>query len=368
MSSRAGKQSSFSPAHGGALNAAAEYFDIPIKQWLDLSTGINPTSWSVPEIPTSVWLRLPEEQHDSPLGLEQVALDYYFVDDVRIEKAVSRNNVLPCAGSQQGIRLLPALYNSLNKGHKTEAKVWVTAGSYAEHGIAWKEQGHRVCKVVCDNISDLLTQQPVDVLILVNPDNPSGHRWSTEQLLKWWSILHRRGGWLIVDEAFMDTTPEHSLVGHVEREGLFILRSVGKFFGLAGLRLGFVLSAEKTTKRLQKMLGPWAVSHPAQYLGKLAFQDKEWINKQRYDLAQQSLRLGALLEKSFGCRCEGTDLFQTLYHKDAELIFNKLAKQAVLIRFLPETSRTPEGLRFGLPGNHETSWQHLELALASLNR
>lgn len=358
--------SSFLPTHGGALNAAADFFDIPASQWLDISTGINPTSWPVPEIPSAVWQRLPEEQNNSPQGLEQTAFDYYFTDDKAVEKAASRGNILPCAGSQQGIRLLPALYDTLKHRHKTAAKVWVTAGSYAEHGIAWEEQGHRVCKVACDNISQLLTQQPVDVLILLNPDNPSGHRWPVEQLLKWWSILHRRGGWLIVDEAFMDTTPEHSLAAYVEREGLFVLRSVGKFFGLAGLRLGFVLSAAKTTNRLHKMLGPWVVSHPAQYLGTLALQDKEWINKQRYDLAQQSLHLATLLEKSFACRCEGTDLFQTLYHKDAESIFSQLARQAVLVRFLPETSRSPEGLRFGLPMNNNASWQHLESALAKL--
>lgn len=367
MSSSSSKYRSFDPAHGGALNAAAEYFDIPVNQWLDISTGINPTSWSVPEIPTAVWQRLPENQHDSPLGLEQTAVDYY-LGDHNSGTTVGRSNILPCGGSQQGIRLLPALYNALNQGHKSKAKVWVTSGSYAEHGIAWEEQGHRVCKVSCDHISDLLTQQPVDVLILVNPDNPSGYRWSAEQLLKWWSILHRRGGWLIVDEAFMDTTPEDSLASHVEREGLFVLRSVGKFFGLAGLRLGFVLSATKMISRLQKMLGPWSVSHPAQYLGQIALQDTNWINQQRQNLLQQSVNLAALLEKSFGCRCEGTELFQTLYHKDAELFFIKLARQAVLVRFLPETSRTPAGLRFGLPANNEASWQHLELALASLKK
>ena len=367
MFSNADKYASFNPIHGGALNAAAEYFDIPVNQWLDISTGINPMSWPVPEIPTSVWQRLPEDQTDSPLGLEQAALNYFFADTSG-ETTVNRNNILACAGSQQGIRLLPVLYNALNHGHKAEAKVWVTAGSYAEHGIAWEDQGHRVCKVACGKISELLTQQPVDVLILLNPDNPSGHRWPVEQLLKWWSILHRRGGWLIVDEAFIDTTPEHSLSEHVEREGLFVLRSVGKFFGLAGLRLGFVLSSEKTTKRLHKMLGPWVVNHPAQYLGKLALQDEQWINQQRSDLAQQSSSLASLLETSFGCCCEGSDLFQTLYHKDAELFFIKLARQAVLVRLLPETSRTPAGLRFGLPANNEASWQHLKSALASLNK
>jgi cobalamin biosynthetic protein CobC len=365
LSSNTSHTKNFLPVHGGALNAASEYFNIPLNEWLDISTGINPASWPIADIPTSVWQRLPEEQQDSSEGLEQAALDYYLAHDEHSERLTQRSNILPCAGSQQAIRLLPCLYNDM-RSNKTAAKVWVTAGSYAEHGLAWEEQGHRVCKVSCDKISQLLSQQPVDVLVLLNPDNPSGHRWPPEQLLKWWSILQRRGGWLIVDEAFMDTTPEHSLAGHVEREGLFVLRSVGKFFGLAGLRLGFVLSAEKAINRLQKMLGPWVISHPAQYLGKLALKDAEWINKQRHDLAQQSLHLGALLEKRFGCRCEGTDLFQTLYHDNAENLFYQLAKQGVLTRYLPATAKTAEGLRFGLPDNNEASWQKLELALAQL--
>ncbi|MEH6449459.1 MAG: threonine-phosphate decarboxylase [Oleispira sp.] len=363
----------FLPVHGGALNAAAEFFNIPNEQWLDISTGINPTSWPVPEVPSRVWQRLPEEQKGSGESLEQTALGHYLNntklktnDNTQTESPVTRDNVLSCAGSQQGIRLLPFLYAASQHGRKTEAKVWVTSGSYAEHGIAWEEQGHRVCKVACDKISELLSQQPVDVLILLNPDNPSGHRWPAEQLLKWWSILHRRGGWLIVDEAFMDMTPEHSIAGSVEREGLFVLRSLGKFFGLAGLRLGFVLAAEKNIKRLNKMLGPWVVSHPAQYLGKLALQDEAWVNKQRYELAQQSLRLASLLEQHIRCQCDGTDLFQTVYHKKSESLFNQLAQQGILVRFLPETSKTSTGLRFGLPSNDEKSWLRLDEALSQL--
>jgi len=361
----------FLPVHGGALNAAADFYNIPSEEWLDISTGINPNSWPVPEVPSRVWQRLPEEQKGSNESLEKAALDHYLNisklnQNDQTDVPVTVDNISPCAGSQQGIRLLPFLYAETQKGRKTKAKVWVTSGSYAEHGIAWEEQGHRVCKVACDKISDLLTQQPVDVLILLNPDNPSGHRWSSEQLLKWWSILHRRGGWLIVDEAFMDMTPEHSIVSSVEREGLFVLRSLGKFFGLAGLRLGFVLAAKKSTQRLHEMLGPWVVSHPAQYLGRLALKDDTWINQQRYELAQQSLRLASLLERHMRCQCDGTDLFQTVYHENSEILFNQLAKQGILVRFLAETSNTSAGLRFGLPSNVEASWQRLDKALSQL--
>ena len=365
----------FLPAHGGALNAAADFFNIPREHWLDISTGINPNNWPIPEIPVRVWQRLPEEQRDSSDSLENAALEYYInsysvshsLDKRNLsETQVTVANILSCAGSQQGIRLLPLLYALFQHGSKYEAKVWVTSGSYAEHGIAWEEQGHRVRKVACDKITELLTQQPVDVLILLNPDNPSGHRWPVEQLLKWWSILHRRGGWLIVDEAFMDVTPGQSITGSVEREGLFVLRSLGKFFGLAGLRLGFVFAADKNIQRLHKMLGPWAVSHPAQYLGKLALEDEAWINVQRGELSQQSLRLASLLEQHTGCESHGTDLFRTVYHNQSESLFNQLAKQGVLVRYLPATSKTAAGLRFGLPDNKEENWQRLNEALSQL--
>lgn len=366
----------FVPAHGGALKAAAHHFNIAEKNWLDISTGINPLTWPVPEIPTSIWQRLPEDEVRKTDSLEALACDYYLANTPSIDHILSVNadNVLPCAGSQQGIRLLP-LYYSLKKSSKVgikstakqPAKVWVTSGSYSEHAIAWEQQGHRVRKVACDRISQLLTQQPVDVLILVNPDNPSGHVWPPEQLLKWWKILHRRGGWLIVDEAFMDLTPEHSLASCVEREGLFILRSIGKFFGLAGIRLGFVLSEVESTRRLKKMLGPWSISHPTQHIGKLALQDKTWIAQQRLEIDQQSQRLKKLLDKTFNINNQGTGLFRTVYFSKAESVFNQLAKQSVLTRFLPATAKSLPGLRFGLPANNNASWEKLESALAQIS-
>ena len=266
------RSDSFLPNHGGALAAAAEHFDIPLSDWLDISTGINPQGWPVPAIPPEVWQRLPERELNTAntsanIRLETIALQYY-LQNITNANQLTSENVLSCAGSQQAIRLLPHLYqkqlSETPARHKpgvtahSAAKVWVTAGSFNEHAKAWEQQGHRVCQVACDRIAQLLVQQPVDVLILVNPDNPSGHNWNAEQLIKWWSILQRRGGWLIVDEAFMDTTAGQSLVPFVEREGLFVLRSVGKFFGLAGIRLGFMFAAKQSIKRADKMLGPWA--------------------------------------------------------------------------------------------------------------
>lgn len=372
----------FSPKHGGALTAAAEFFDIPVTDWLDLSTGINPESWPVPNIPSWVWQRLPEQSSEvlSGKSLESTALTYYLNGAIgqnrsaesEISDCPTVNNILSSAGSQQAIRLLPLLFNSMQKHAKqgaiihTEAKVWVTAGSFSEHGLAWEEQGHRVGRVACDRISQLLAQQPVDVLILVNPDNPSGYRWQPEQLLKWWSILRRRGGWLIVDEAFMDMTANQSLTPYVEREGLFVLRSVGKFFGLAGVRLGFMFASQKSIACAKKMLGPWSLSHPAQYVGAQALQDFEWIELQKQLLTQQAERLTLLLKKYIPYQSFGTDLFRTIYFNDADRVFQALAKLGILVRYLPVTPKSQHAIRLGLPANDEQQWQRLENALANI--
>lgn len=332
----------FFPEHGGALNAAAEYFGRERSEWLDVSTGINPDSWPVPEIPQEIWQRLPEGNDE----LRSVAADYY-----------GSPYLVPVAGSQQAIQLLPLLFQA--QQNKKNASVWVTAGSYSEHGKAWAEQGHRVRRVPCDHVSQLLRQQPVDVLVLVNPDNPSGFRWPKEQLLRWWEMLRRRGGWLVVDEAFMDSTPEHSLCSEMPKEGLFVLRSVGKFFGLAGIRSGFLFTSAEQCRKVERYQGPWAMNNPAQYICQRALADEQWIHSQRQRLAQASQRLAGTLEHFSGLKCDGTDLFQTLYFNNAEKIFQRLAQQGILTRYLAPNSQAPAGIRFGLA----VDWRRLEQGL-----
>jgi len=341
----------FCPLHGGAIKEAAEYFDIPAEHWLDLSTGINPNPWPVPEIPAGVWQRLPEGNDQ----LRAVAADYY-----------GSPYLVPLAGSQQGIQFLPLLYQA--QGKRKDPAIWVTAGSYSEHGNAWAEQGYRVRRVACDQINQLLRQQPVDALILVNPDNPSGFRWPKDQLLHWWKLLRSRGGWLIVDEAFMDCTPEHSLCSELPKEGLFVLRSVGKFFGLAGVRSGFLFASPDQCRRVDKLQGPWGLSHPAQYITHIALQDDSWILDQRQNLAQSSLRLAGLLEQYLRLPCDGTDLFQTLYFSGAQKLYMHLARMGILSRLLPSTAQSPIGIRFGLPGGEQKDWQKLEQGLASFSQ
>ena len=74
------------------------------------------------------------------------------------------------------------------------------------------------------------------------------------------ALLAEHNGWLVVDEAFMDSTPEQSISPDLPLKNLIVLRSVGKFFGLAGIRAGFVLAEEKVLQVMREHFGPWSIS------------------------------------------------------------------------------------------------------------
>ncbi|NQD91633.1 threonine-phosphate decarboxylase, partial [Pseudomonas sp. CrR25] len=256
--------------HGGRLRAAAQRHGIPLSDWLDLSTGIAPYAWPLPAIPLTAWTRLPESDD----GLEVAARDYY-----------GAAHVLPVAGSQAAIQALPRL--------RSRSRVGILAPAYAEHAAAWRREGHALCEIETASIDASLAQ--LDVLLLINPNNPSGQRFAPAQLLAWHAQLAARDGWLLVDEAFIDCTPQSSLAGHSELPGLIVLRSFGKFFGLAGIRLGFVLAEQRLLNRLNQLLGPWAVSGPARALATALLRDYSGQQAQRQRLLVDGERLSALL-------------------------------------------------------------------------
>lgn len=319
--------------HGGHLIDASNKYNIPKEQWIDLSTGINPNGWPVPAIPSECWQRLPE----SADGLLSAAKEYY-----------QCQSILAVAGSQAAIQALPLL--------RKKSKVGVLAPAYAEHAYSWQKAGHEVVELSVETIESRLPQ--LDVLILINPNNPTGQRFSKTQLLNWHKQLDKRDGWLIIDEAFIDTTPENSLSSHPVSDGLIILRSIGKFFGLAGLRCGFVIATENTLTELNERLGPWTISHPSRYITTLALIDKDWHLKTQIELKKQSARLALLLTK-YGLEVTAqTDLFLWVKMPDAEKIHYFLAEKGILTRLFTQ----PDSLRFGLPKN-ELQWKFLEQAL-----
>jgi len=214
--------------------------------------------------------------------------------------------------------------------------------------------------VAYDALDDAVTDS--DVVVVVNPNNPTGATVAPGQLLDWAARLAARGGWLVVDEAFGDTARSLSVAGHADRPGLIVLRSVGKFFGLAGLRLGFVGAEPALLAALDELLGPWAVSGPAQDIALAALRDRAWQQATQTRLARDGARMHALLAGygiTSGIDAQGTPLFHWWAEPRAEAFHEHMARRAIWVRLFPDAAR---GIRMGLPGN-ETEWRRIEQAL-----
>ncbi len=328
--------------HGGRLNAAARQWNIPREQWLDLSTGINPVSWPVPALPETVWQRLPEDDD----GLE---------DAVRLWAGAPDNaGCLPIPGSQAAIQRLPRL--------RPSCRVGVPVPGYEEHARCWAQAGHTVVPLAQDDggADDWLDE--LDVVVWINPNNPSGERIERQRLLHWHERLQSRGGWLVVDEAFLlPDEPGESLAPVADRPGLVILKSLGKFFGLAGIRAGAALGDADIVSALATDLGPWALSTPARFIMARALADAAWQTQTIERLRADSRRLAALLTQNGFPVVQGTALFQYAPAISADAWADALAQRGVYVRRFAE----PAALRFGLPAT-ESDWRRLQQALQEI--
>jgi cobalamin biosynthetic protein CobC len=320
--------------HGGNLRDAIVRFGRPREQWLDLSTGINPHPYPVPSLASDAWHRLPESSD----ALIAAAQAYY-----------GAPRMLPVAGTQAAIQALPRL--------RAQSRVVVAAPAYAEHAHRWAVAGHAMREVAYDALQSAV--DTCDVMVVCNPNNPTGASVAPEILLAWAERLGARGGWLVVDEAFGDTTPHTSVARRSARPGLVVLRSVGKFFGLAGLRLGFVAAHEALLAELADMLGPWAVSGPAQQIGCAALSDQAWQTAMRRALLESGARLQQLLA-AHGIDSTGSALYQWWPEPRAEAFWKHMAQRGIWVRLF---TRGALGVRLGLPPN-EDGWRRLEQALA----
>ena len=317
--------------HGGKLREAARLYGR--EDWIDLSTGINPHGYPAPSLPADAWHRLPEPDP----ALAAAACAYY-----------GAPALLPVAGTQAAIQALPRL--------RARSRVTVSSPSYAEHAHAWLQQGHTLRLASYADLDYAIDGS--EVVVVVNPNNPTGETIGAERLLDWAARLGRRGGWLVVDEAFGDTDPALSVAAHAGQPGLVVLRSVGKFFGLAGLRLGFVGADTATLRALEDLLGPWAVSGPAQAVAGRALRDLDWQRRTFAQLQESGRRMRSLLA-THGIRAGGTPLFHWWAEAQPEAFHTHMAERGIWCRLFREAGR---GIRIGLPAD-EAGWQRLDEAL-----
>jgi cobalamin biosynthetic protein CobC len=323
--------------HGGDLVAARQMFPDAPEPFIDLSTGINPHPYPLPPLPADIFARLPDRA--AVRRLAAVAAQYY--------GARTADHVVPAPGAQS---LLPKVATLVAPGRAA-----ILGPTYAEHLRAARLVGHDAVEV-----SGIAQLGGADLAVVVNPNNPDGRIVSKAALLELANDLRRRGGILVVDESFADVAPEGVSLAGDAADNILLLRSFGKFFGLAGLRLGFALAAPGIANRLDASLGPWAVAGPAILIGQTALADTAWQSRTREQLAVAAGRLNSLLVDSGLEILGGTSLFRLTRSSDASALFIHLGRAGILVRRFLEDSTW---LRWGLPGS-EAEWQRLSAALS----
>lgn len=326
--------------HGGDLAQARTLFPDAPQPWIDLSTGINPIPYPLPALPLSLWQRLPGA--DGEAALLAAARTAY-----RVPPGA---HIVAAPGTQILIDLLPRVLPSLVHA----GPVAVLGPTYAEHAQAWRKVGADVTEAT----TPAETADAASVVV-VNPNNPDGRSLPVADLAALAARCAMRGGMLILDEAFADFTPENSLLPALP-PATIVLRSFGKTYGLAGVRLGFAIGEAGPMAVLRAAMGPWAVAGPALEIGAQALADSEWLAAAGAARAADATRLDALLSP-LGRIVGGTALFRLLATPDAPALFAHLGRHGLYVRRFQNDATW---LRFGLPGD-TAAWRRLEAAVAS---
>jgi cobalamin biosynthetic protein CobC len=323
--------------HGGDLDWARRHFPDAPEPWIDLSTGINPIAYPLPPLAPEVWARLP--QGSDLRSLESLATAAYAV--------VPGAGVVAAPGTQALLQWLPRLFPA--------KRVGILETSYEEHAATWRASGAAV-----ESVAEFSALAEFDAGVLVNPNNPDGRLIAASNLQPLASHFAAKGGLLVIDEAFMDVAPGQSFAPHLPQQATVILRSFGKIFGVAGLRLGFAIAGPELASALRRALGPWPVSGPAIRIGCQALGDEHWLARATERLSRDAVRLDGLLGAvGFSIR-GGTPLFRLVSCPEPRGWFDRLGRAGILVRRFDER---PDELRFGLPGSDE-AWTRLSAVLA----
>ena len=318
--------------HGGNLAQARTQFGEGVAPWLDLSTGINPAAWPGVDAISPDWQSLPDPADLAEM--EAIAAAHF-----------GAAPELCCAvpGSELALRLL---------GHLLDVPGAYLTPSYRSHAAVFPD-GRPLANF------DMMPEEPL-ALLLANPNNPDGRIIPPEQLLEWHAVLAVKQGWLVVDEAFADAAPAHSIASHVDGSArLIVLRSFGKFFGLAGVRLGFVLAPPPIVAALRRLLGDWPLSAGAVAIGTAAYGDTRWIAETREELPRRAARLDAVLRDAGLQPVGACPHFRLIESANAGALFENLAKKNILTR---PFDYNPRWLRLRVPV-HEADLFRLRGAL-----
>ena len=326
--------------HGGDLAAIRAAYPAAPLPWIDLSTGINPWPYPVAGIPSAAWHRLPEAGDMD--AVRAAAAAYYGMP--------TAEQVVLAPGSQAVIQWLPRL--------RARSRVAILEPTYGEHARSWLACGHEVTTASGTETIG----RDIDVVVVGRPNNPDGRIASFSWLTEAAGRVGRRGGWLVVDEAFADCLETPSVAAILRSEAVVSLRSFGKFFGIAGGRLGVALTSGPLRDDLAGALGPWCVAGPMLAIAARAYADQTWIARTRTRLARAAARLDKLMSRAGLHVVGGTTMFRLYESIRAERLFDALAAAGIYAR---RFAAHPTWLRLGVPPNAEAE-RRLAQALAAV--
>ena len=316
--------------HGGNIGAAMAQFGGQPDDWIDLSTGINRIAYPIADMPPALWHRLPTDE-DRAQALAAAQRHY------RVQAPA-----MICAGAQAAIQMVPRL--------RAAGRAAVLAPSYNEHAACLRAQGWHGTAA-----PDLGAMRGADLAVVVNPNNPDGRVFNPADLL----ALLPEVGLLVVDESFGDVAPHLSLLPHAAQDKLLILRSFGKFWGLAGARFGLVFGPKSDVEQLRALAGPWPVSGPALHIARAAYADTAWADATRARLAQDAAKMDDLARGAGWRVVGGCDLFRLYETPDAAAAQTRLARAHIWSRIFPSSATW---LRLG-PAGAVDEWDRLAAAL-----
>jgi cobalamin biosynthetic protein CobC len=318
--------------HGGNLDVARARFGGRLEDWIDLSTGINRQPYPVPALAARHWNALPSRT------------DIDALYDAARQAYATGASVLAVAGAQAAIQLLPRL--------APPGRARILAPTYNEFAPVLAGEAWQV-----DEVGEIEALAGADLAVVVNPNNPDGRQHDPAKLMS----LIPRVKWLIIDESFADVAPRVSLAAEAGRARLLVLRSFGKFYGLAGLRLGFVLGSADDIAAIEAMVGPWPVSGAAIEIGRKALLDRDWADAMRARLEAEAIRLDGMAKAAGWNLVGGTPLFRLYDAGNAAAVQKRLAHARIWSRIFKDR---PNWLRLGIPGD-ETEWARLGEVLSA---
>ena len=304
--------------HGGDIDNAIKKYGGNKDDWIDLSTGINPNHYPYKLINIRELQNLPYKNDID--NLNKLAKKYF--QTTACVRAVS--------GAQGGINILPFLLPN-----KT---VSILSPTYNEYQNVFSNSLKKIINV--KNLSELKKSQ---IAIICNPNNPDGKLYSNDNLLK----ISKSVEYLIIDESFIDQYPRKSLSHKLDDQtNILILRSFGKFFGLAGIRLGFLISNKEIDKKIQFLIGNWPISNVAINVASKALIDHVWIMNTISFLKEGSYFLDCLASEINWKVVGGTNLYRLYETPNAHDAQNKLANFKIWSR---RFSYSKKWIRLGIP-------------------